>query len=88
MAATSEKGEASGVDGQIWSKVSLAEFLCSLNLKRKVESLKEGAKWMVVMRLLSLRPLSATSLKKAISFMWASTQKVAFRDLEDNRSIV
>jgi hypothetical protein len=56
--------------------------------KSEVEALKEGTKWMAVMRLFSSKPFSAPSMKKALRFALAPTKEVNFRDLEDNMFIV
>jgi hypothetical protein len=92
MEGVSEKGEASN---SAVREPSLDELLSSLNLKgggdiggvlvpkEEVESLKEETKWMAVMKLLSPKPFSATSLKKTMVFAWAPAQEVTFRDLED-----
>ena len=99
MAAAKEKGEASTAAGRGGSEPTLEELLRSLNLKgadidglfvakNEVEALKEGSKWMAVMRLLSPRPFSAISLKKTMRFAWAPAQEVTFRDLEENRFLV
>jgi hypothetical protein len=64
MAAAKEKGEASGKAEQEGSEPSLEELLRSLNLKgedinglflakSEVEALKEGSKWMAMMKLLT-----------------------------------
>jgi hypothetical protein len=81
MAASGEKGEASGSE-QPRSEPSLEELLKSLNLKgediggvfvpkEEVDSLKEGTKWKAVMRVLTTRPFSAISMKKTMHFAWA-----------------
>jgi hypothetical protein len=57
--------------------------------KSEVEALKEGTKWMCSDAwLLSSKPFSATSMKKALRFAWALAQELNFRDLEDNMFIV
>jgi hypothetical protein len=77
----------------------LDELLKSLNLrgediggvfvpKEEVESLKEDTKWMAVMRVLTPRPFSATSMKKTMRFAWAPAQEVKFRDIEDNKFVI
>jgi hypothetical protein len=43
---------------------------------------------MAVMKGLSGKPFSATSLKKIMHFAWAPAHEVYFCDLEDNRFIV
>ncbi|KAM0890519.1 hypothetical protein ACQ4PT_027005 [Festuca glaucescens] len=94
-----EKGEGSGSAGKTRSEPTIEELLESLNLKgediegffvpkSEVESLKEGTKWMAVMKLLSPKPFSATSMKKTLRFAWAPAQDGTFRDLDDNRFIV
>jgi hypothetical protein len=99
MAVTREKGEGSGSGGLSGSDPTLEELLRSLNLKgediggvfvakAEVESLKEDSKWLAVMKLMSSKPFSATSLKKTLKFAWAPAQEVTFRDLEDNRFMV
>ncbi|KAM0873893.1 hypothetical protein ACQ4PT_037777 [Festuca glaucescens] len=99
MAAAQEKGEGSGSAGHMGSEPSLEELLLSLNIKggdiggifvakADVESLKEGSKWMAVMRLLSSKPFSATSLEKTMKFAWAPAQAVTFRAMEGNRFLV
>jgi hypothetical protein len=99
MAAPSEKGEASGVGKGLGPEPSLDELLRSLNIKGdeikglfvakdEVETLREGAKWMAVIRLLSSRPYSAASLKKTLRFAWAPAQEVKFRDLEEKKFLV
>jgi hypothetical protein len=83
----------------VGSEPSLEELLRSLDLKgediggvfvakKDVDSLKEGTKWMAVMRLHSRKPFSTTSLKKTLRFAWAPAQDVTFRDLENNIFIV
>jgi hypothetical protein len=37
----------------------------------EVESLKEEANWMAVMKLMTTKPFSAVSLKKTMRFAWA-----------------
>jgi hypothetical protein len=100
MAATRESGEGSGATEGLGASASLEELLRSLKLsgadiggisvaKEEVEALKEGTKWMAVMRLLSSKAFSAASLKKTMEFAWAPAQEVTFRDLEeDNRFLV
>jgi hypothetical protein len=99
MAAAREEGEASRESRQAKSEPTLEKLLQSLNLKgediagifvakSEVDALKESTKWMAVMKLLSPRPFSATSLKKTMRFAWAPAQEVSFRELEDNRFIV
>jgi hypothetical protein len=99
MAATREKGESSGSVETAAPEPSLEDLLKSLNLKGEdiegffvakdeVQSLKEGTKWMAVVRLLSSKPFSVTSLKKTMRFAWAPAQEVRFRDLEENKFIV
>jgi hypothetical protein len=100
MAAAGDgKGEASGKAGQSWTEPTLEELLKSMNLKgediggvfvpkSEVEALKEETKWMAVMRLLTTKPFSATSLKKTMRFTWAPAQEVSFRDVEANRFLV
>ncbi|KAK1619778.1 hypothetical protein QYE76_025295 [Lolium multiflorum] len=97
MAVTRESGEGSGEPGGLGASASLEELLRSLKLsgadiggisvaKEEVEALKEGTKWMAVMRLLSSKTFSAASMKKTMEFAWAPAQEVTFRDLEeDNR---
>jgi hypothetical protein len=88
--AAREEGEGSG-------SPTLVELLQSLNLKKReediggvyvpkeeLESLKETTKWMAVMRLLTLKPFSAESMKKMLRFAWAPALDILFRDLEDN----
>ena len=81
MASGMEQGEGSGSTERT-SSPSLEELLRSLNLtgkdikgisvaKEEVASLKAGSRWMAVMRLLSSKPFSATSLKKKMWFAWA-----------------
>jgi hypothetical protein len=41
-----------------------------------------------VMRLLTPKPLSDTSLKKTMMFAWALAQKVTFCDIDENRFLV
>ncbi|KAK1618262.1 hypothetical protein QYE76_023779 [Lolium multiflorum] len=95
MAATRESGEGSGATGGLGASASLEELLRSLKLfgvdiggisvaKEEVEALKEGTKWMAVMRLLSSKNFSAASLKKTMEFAWAPAQEVTFRDLEED----
>ncbi|KAK1650403.1 hypothetical protein QYE76_068208 [Lolium multiflorum] len=78
MAAAPEKGEGSGSAGRKGSEPALEDLLLSLNIKEEdiggvfvakadVESLKEGSKWMAVMRLLSSKPFSAASLEKMMN---------------------
>jgi hypothetical protein len=73
MAAAKEKGGTSSPTME--SEPSIEDLLRSLNLKgednggifvakSETESLKEGSKWMAVMKGLSGKPFSATSLKK------------------------
>jgi hypothetical protein len=82
MAATTEKGEGSGSGGLSGPDPTLEDLLRSLNLKgediggvfvakAEVESLKEDSKWLAVMKLMSSKPVSATSLKKTLKFAWA-----------------
>jgi hypothetical protein len=76
MAAARDHGEARGSAERMGSEPSLEELLQSLDLKEKigaifvakkdVETLKEGSKWMAIMKLLTTKTLSATSLKKTI----------------------
>jgi hypothetical protein len=74
MEVSGEKGEASE-SKQPRSESSLEELLNSLIPKggdiggifiprEEVDSLKEGTKWMVVMRVLTTRPFSVISMKK------------------------
>jgi hypothetical protein len=95
MAAAKERGETSGEAKKEETEPTLEELLCSLNLKgedidglfvakSEVETLKEDVKWMAVMRLLTIKPFSAISLKKTMKFAWAPAQEVSFRDLEGN----
>ncbi|KAM0824219.1 hypothetical protein ACQ4PT_070349 [Festuca glaucescens] len=99
MEAAKEKGEASGAAGHAGSEPSLEELLRSLDLsgddidglfvaKAEVEALKESARWMAVMRLLTPSPFSATSLKKMMKFAWAPAHEVSFRDIEENKFLV
>ena len=99
MAVVREEGESSGSAARKEREPSLEELMCSLNLKREdiggvfvakndVESLKEDTKWMAVMRLLTSRPFSATSLKKTMLLAWAPAQEVTFRDLDGGRFMV
>jgi hypothetical protein len=99
MAARKESGEVSGTTKGLGEEPSLEELLRSLNLREEdieglvvakdvVESLKEEAKCMAVMRLLMMKPFSAVSLKKTMRFAWAPTQEVIFRDVEENRFLV
>jgi hypothetical protein len=53
-----------------------------------VESLKEEAKWMAVMKLLTTKPFSDVSLKKTMRFAWAPAREVVIRDVEENRFLV
>ncbi|KAK1683807.1 hypothetical protein QYE76_044655 [Lolium multiflorum] len=88
MAAAAEgKGEASGTTGKAGTEPTLDDLLKIWKLKgediggvfvpkSEVEALKEGAKWMAVMPLLTMKPFSATSLKKMMRFAWAPTQEV------------
>jgi hypothetical protein len=87
--STSQKGNGGSIE----------ELLKSLNLKEEdiegvfvkkseVDSLKEGTRWMAVMRLHVSKPFSAQSLKKTLSFTWAPAQEVTFRDLEENKFMV
>jgi hypothetical protein len=98
MAATKEKGESSGGSAQGRTELSLEELLKSLNIKEEdidglfvakseVENLKEGAKWMAVMRILISKPFSSMSMKKTLRFAWAPAQEIYFRDLEEGRFI-
>jgi hypothetical protein len=77
MAARKESGKASGTAKGLGEEPSLEELLRSLNLRGEdieglvvakdvVESLKEEAKWMTVIRLLTTKPFSAVSLKKTM----------------------
>jgi hypothetical protein len=95
MAAAREEGESSKAAGE----PSLEDLLRSLDLKgediggvavgkEEIGSLKEGAKWMAVMRLLTTKKFSSASLKTAMLFAWAPAQEVTFHDLEDNRFLV
>jgi hypothetical protein len=43
---------------------------------------------MAVMRLLSAKPFSATSLEKTMKFVWAPAQTVTFHAMEGNRFLV
>ena len=99
MAAASGKGDVSGSATQPGSGLDLDELLKSLNLreedieglavaKEEVETLKEGTKWMAVMRLLSSKMFSATLLKKTMMFAWAPAKEVTFRELENDKFIV
>jgi hypothetical protein len=100
MADSKEKGEASSTAGKAGGQEpSLEELLRSLNLKGEdidglfvakdeVESLKEEAKWMAVMKLMTTKPFSAVSLKKTMRFAWAPAQEVVIRDVEENRFLV
>ncbi|KAK1662775.1 hypothetical protein QYE76_050934 [Lolium multiflorum] len=99
MAAAKGKDVAGGSMEQAGSEPSLEDLLQSLNLKgediggvfvakSEVEALKEGSRWMAVMRLLTPRPYSTTSLKKTMLFAWAPAQDVVFRDMEENRFLV
>jgi hypothetical protein len=99
MEAASEKGEASESVEVPLQEPTLDELLSSLNLKEKdiggvfvpkeeVEALKEGTKWMAVMRLLTSKPFRAKSLKKTMRFAWAPAQEVSFHDVEGNRFVV
>ncbi|KAM0864824.1 hypothetical protein ACQ4PT_043653 [Festuca glaucescens] len=99
MAATKEKGEASGTADQTAKEPTLEELLCKLNLKgediaglfvakEEVEILKEEVKWVAVIRLLTTKPFSGTSLKKTMKFAWAPAQEVSFRDVDENRFLV
>jgi hypothetical protein len=98
MAADGGKAEAGGSSGPR-SEPSLDELLRSLNIKGEdiggvvvqkeaMESLKEGTKWMAVMRVLTSRPFSAISMKKTMHFAWAPAQDVTFRDVEENRFVI
>ncbi|KAK1643131.1 hypothetical protein QYE76_060936 [Lolium multiflorum] len=73
--------------GQVGSDMPLEDLLRSLNLKgediagitvakAEVESLRADTKWMAVMRLLSPKPFSVTSLKKTMKFAWAPAQEI------------
>ncbi|XP_071677284.1 uncharacterized protein [Lolium perenne] len=99
MAAAKGKDVAGGSMEQAGSEPSLEDLLQSLNLKgediggvfvakSEVEALKEGAKWMAVMRLLTPRTYSTTSLKKTMLFAWALAQDVVFRDMEENKILI
>jgi hypothetical protein len=99
MAADKEKGEASDTARELEAEPSLEELLQSLNLKgeeieglfvakSEVENLKEEAKWMAVMRLLTTKPFSAISLRKTMRFAWAPAKEVLFCDVEENRFLV
>jgi Mg2+/Co2+ transporter CorB len=77
MATAKETGEASGSDDRARRESSLEELLRSLNLKgdeigglfvarNEVEALKESTKWMAVMRVLTSKAFSATSLKRRL----------------------
>jgi hypothetical protein len=100
MAEAKEKGEASGTAGKAGGKEpTLEELLWSLNLKGEdidglfvakdeVESLKEEAKWMAVIKLMTTKPFSVVSLKKMMRFAWALAQEVVIRDVEENRFLV
>jgi hypothetical protein len=76
MAADQSGGSGSGAAGK-GVEPSLEELLKSLNLKgedieglfvakEEVENLKEEAKWMAVMKVLTTKPFSAISLKKTL----------------------
>jgi hypothetical protein len=100
MAEAKDKGEASSTTGKAGGQEpTLEELLRSPNLKGEdidglfvtkdeVESLKEEAKWMVVMKLLTTKPFSVVSLKKTMRFAWAPAQEVVIRDVEENRFLV
>ncbi|KAK1698726.1 hypothetical protein QYE76_015423 [Lolium multiflorum] len=99
MAATQDKGEGSGSAGRLGTEPALEDLLLSLNIKEEdiggifvakadVESLKEGSKWMAVMRLLSTKPFSAMSLEKTMRFAWAPAQTVMFRAMEGNHFLI
>jgi hypothetical protein len=90
---------ADGSTSQKGNGGSIEELLKSLNLKEEdiegvfvkkseVDSLKEGTRWMAVMRLHTSKPFSAQSLKKTLSFAWAPAQEVTFRSLEENKFMV
>jgi hypothetical protein len=89
----------SGTADQGVEEPSLEDLLNSLNLKgedikdlfvakAEMETLKEEVKWMAVMRLLTTKPFSRTSLKKTIRFAWAPTKEVSFCDIKENRFLV
>ncbi|KAM0833650.1 hypothetical protein ACQ4PT_064130 [Festuca glaucescens] len=99
MAATEEKDGESGAATREGRGESIEDLLRSLNLKgedidgvfvakSEVDSLKEGTRWMAVMRVLTSKPFSAAALKKTMQFAWAPAQEVTFRDSEQNRFIV
>jgi hypothetical protein len=93
MAVAQGAGAASS---PIWVEPSLEELLKSLNLKEEdiggffvakeqIDELKEETKWMAVMRLLTTKSFSRSSLNKTMSFASAPVKKVVFRELEENR---
>ncbi|KAM0877110.1 hypothetical protein ACQ4PT_035719 [Festuca glaucescens] len=99
MAAEECRSEASSKMDQTRDEHTLEDLLHSLNLKgedidgfvvakSEVESLKEGTKWLAVVRLLTSKPFSATSLKKTMQFAWAPVQEISFRDVDENRFLV
>ncbi|KAK1683603.1 hypothetical protein QYE76_044451 [Lolium multiflorum] len=99
MAAAREEGEASATASHAGAEPTLEELLKSLEIKgeeieglfvakSEVEALKEETKWMAVMRVLTSKPFSATSMKKTLKFAWAPAQEVSFRDLDGGRFIV
>jgi hypothetical protein len=89
MVVVMEKGEASGKVEQTGPKPTSdlkGEDIDGMFVaKNEVELLKEGSKWMAVMRILTTQPFSATYPKKTMRFVWAPAQEVSFRDIEENR---
>jgi hypothetical protein len=99
MAAAKETGESSGAAGMGGSNPSLEDLLQSLKIKgddlggvfvpkADVEALKEDSKWMAVLRVLTTKTFSASSLKQTLHFAWAPAQEITFRDLENGSFIV
>ncbi|KAK1697376.1 hypothetical protein QYE76_014073 [Lolium multiflorum] len=70
-------------------RTSVSFTFCGLFVARnEVEALKESTKWMAVMRVLTSKAYSATSLKKTMEFAWTPAKEVTFRDVENHRFIV
>ncbi|KAK1627625.1 hypothetical protein QYE76_001940 [Lolium multiflorum] len=81
------------------SNPSLEDLLQSLKIKgddlggifvpkAEVEALKEDSKWMAVLKVLTTKTFSASSLKQTLRFAWAPAQVITFRDLENGSFIV
>jgi hypothetical protein len=98
-AAVKDKGEASTAAGGDGSNPSLEALLWSLQItgddleglfvpKEEVKSLREDAKWMAVVKLLSSKSFSAVALEKTMRFAWAPAQEVTFSAREEGRFLV